>query len=382
MRPSLAAESLLPIGPAPETARAVLPAREESAQTFADFLHEELSTEGEPAGGPAAPVEAGVEGEEKPVEPWTWLGFAQIQVPPIPIEVEAVRLEEAPSGGAISPAADAPLPGPAAEQDLPSALGVSPALEEQIAVPMPEKGQNASGIAVAQGQTMQSSSRKQNDVPARKEQGTSFGLESGLAENLTPTQTVTSQAITFATPISNARSSGEKDGSAAVEFSLEAVPSLEVEMAGDVESIDAVQAPQMIEKIEQQVQILRTTGMDKMDVVLRPDADTELLIQVTKVDGQIQVQVRCERGDVALLDSQWSQVQSSLAAQGVKVEPLQHAEGSTDFSHSQFSYQKQRQEEQGELGDDFHRDRVQAAFPLDSGGRGSCGCRNGSSARG
>jgi len=79
----------------------------------------------------------------------------------------------------------------------------------------------------------------------------------------------------------------------------------------------------VLESIREQAQILRSSRHNELNVVVRPDMHTEISLQVSKVDGQIRVQARCERGDFTRLDAQWSAVQQALGAQGVRVEPLQ-----------------------------------------------------------
>jgi hypothetical protein len=91
-----------------------------------------------------------------------------------------------------------------------------------------------------------------------------------------------------------------------------------------------VQAPRKTESTEiaqairTHVELLRTSGQDKVDVVLRPDGQTELRLHVEKVNGQILIQARCDRGDFARLDANWGAIQQSLATQGVRVEALQN----------------------------------------------------------
>jgi hypothetical protein len=66
-------------------------------------------------------------------------------------------------------------------------------------------------------------------------------------------------------------------------------------------------------------------------MVLRPDAETELFVHLSQRNGQVEVTVRCERGDVQLLGALWGQLQESLAQQRVRLAPLQ--EGSSNHSN-------------------------------------------------
>jgi hypothetical protein len=63
------------------------------------------------------------------------------------------------------------------------------------------------------------------------------------------------------------------------------------------------------------------------------------------VNGQVLVQARCDRGDIARLESNWSGIQQTLANQGVRVEALQHGSNlqnqSHDWNYSSNSSQQQ-----------------------------------------
>jgi hypothetical protein len=93
------------------------------------------------------------------------------------------------------------------------------------------------------------------------------------------------------------------------------------------------------------VQLLRVSGQEKLEVVLRPDAGTELHLHITKVDGLIQVRARCDKGDFTMLEANWTLVQSSLAAQGIRVEQLQPSLAWDSHSQSRQG-SSQRDEEQ------------------------------------
>jgi GTP cyclohydrolase II len=123
---------------------------------------------------------------------------------------------------------------------------------------------------------------------------------------------------------------------------------------GLTESLD-IQAPKPVKGIEvaeairTHVQLLKSSGQEKLEVVLRPDANTELRLHVEKVNGQVLVQARCDRGDIARLEANWSAIQQTLANQGVRVEALQHGGNlqnqSQDWNHSSNTSQQQTSRE-------------------------------------
>ena len=99
----------------------------------------------------------------------------------------------------------------------------------------------------------------------------------------------------------------------------------------------------VISTIHENVRFLRGTGSTHVELIYKPDQDTQLYLQVSKVNGEIQVQVRCERGDAARLGASWGEVQGALAAHGIRVEPLQNSSGTQDFLN--FSGQNSRQQQ-------------------------------------
>jgi hypothetical protein len=80
-------------------------------------------------------------------------------------------------------------------------------------------------------------------------------------------------------------------------------------------------------------------GSDSMSVVLKPDANLELHLQLRMDQGQIHVVAECKRGDATVLNENWGQLQQNLASQGIRVSALQ--DGNTAaFSHSNFQGQE------------------------------------------
>ncbi len=120
------------------------------------------------------------------------------------------------------------------------------------------------------------------------------------------------------------------------------------------ESSRPVEAAASVERIAtlvgRETTLFRQHGSDSMAVVLRPDANTELLVHLSRHNGQIEANVRCERGDFQQLNALWSQLQEALGHQKVRLAPLEESTGDT----SQFrqtggglSQQGQNREESG-----------------------------------
>jgi hypothetical protein len=76
--------------------------------------------------------------------------------------------------------------------------------------------------------------------------------------------------------------------------------------------------------VNQQVVMIRQSGAHNISVSLKLDPHTELNLQLTNHNGQIEASIRCERGSMAGLDSHWKDLQDSLARQNVQLLPLEN----------------------------------------------------------
>jgi GTP cyclohydrolase II len=121
--------------------------------------------------------------------------------------------------------------------------------------------------------------------------------------------------------------------------------------ASDTQALRPVKGVDVAEAIRTHVQLLKSSGQEKLEVILRPDPNTEIRLHVEKVNGQVLVQARCERGDIARLEANWTVIQQTLANQGVRVESLQHGNHlqnqSQNWNHSSGSSQQETARERG-----------------------------------
>ena len=85
----------------------------------------------------------------------------------------------------------------------------------------------------------------------------------------------------------------------------------------------AAQAERVNHLVSQEAVTIRQSGANSLAVSLKVDPHTELFLQLTNHDGQIQASIRCERGNIEGLDSHWGQLQESLARQNVHLLPLE-----------------------------------------------------------
>ena len=93
-------------------------------------------------------------------------------------------------------------------------------------------------------------------------------------------------------------------------------------------------AERLSQMVVRETMSLRQTSAESLAVVLRPDPNTELFIQLTRRDGQIEAVVRCERGDAQQLGALWGQLQETLSQQNIRLAPLQESSSNNFNSNS------------------------------------------------
>ncbi len=90
--------------------------------------------------------------------------------------------------------------------------------------------------------------------------------------------------------------------------------------------------------IQDHIVNFRKAGLESLQVVLKPDSGTELHLHLTQHGGQIEVQIRCDRGDAQQLGAGWSRLQETFAQNGIRLAPLEG--GSMFSSGDQFGRQQ------------------------------------------
>lgn len=110
-------------------------------------------------------------------------------------------------------------------------------------------------------------------------------------------------------------------------------------------------AEQILQSLTREVAQFKCYNAESMAVVLKPDAHTEIFLHLVTRNGQIDIQARFERGDFSALNGQWSQLQQTLAQQGVRLGSLQEGfhqpssqtpAGGSDWSQGQMQHGGQR----------------------------------------
>lgn len=201
------------------------------------------------------------------------------------------------------------------EKELPPIVGPEMA---EIALPPPEPQQKPHGITAAREVSMVLTTEKSADSSSNEQLSPLLPLEAGAERT---------RAAEFVRPSLKALEAMRvefKDGAVA-EGTFAFEPRFEISALPEVGHLPEIRTASVIDSIQQHVQIIRSTGQRELEVVIRPDNETELHLHIRNEGGQLFLQARCERGDHRWLESQWSSIQNSLNAQGVRVEPLEAA---------------------------------------------------------
>ena len=97
-----------------------------------------------------------------------------------------------------------------------------------------------------------------------------------------------------------------------------------------------------VERVEHMIlkeaSVVKQSGAESLAVVLKPDAQTELFLQINQRAGQIEAVVRFDRGDAAGLGLYWPQLRESLARMDVQLQPMKEFTQSNGGHNSQGSF--------------------------------------------
>jgi hypothetical protein len=220
-------------------------------------------------------------------------------------------------------------------EDAPLAKKLAPGYEKPKPGVTPDATDGTS--AAISGQRMNIVARK-NEVAGQAEQKLPLGAVSSASA---------------VTGVEAPAAPGQDSGRKSLDFSWKEASPETVALvnltakAADAPASEAASAPAAAspaERVEQmisrEVVTIRQTGAQTLGVSLKVDDNTQLFLQLTTENGQIQASLRLEKGDFTALNSQWTQLQESLARQNVQLMP---ASGSSSFNFQQSSQQQQQQ---------------------------------------
>lgn len=86
----------------------------------------------------------------------------------------------------------------------------------------------------------------------------------------------------------------------------------------------ALMAERLGNMVSQQVVMVRQSGANNLAVSLKLDPQTEVSLQLTSHNGQIEAAVNWERGSIAGMENHWRDLQDALARQNVQLLPLEN----------------------------------------------------------
>jgi hypothetical protein len=91
---------------------------------------------------------------------------------------------------------------------------------------------------------------------------------------------------------------------------------------------------------------LQHASATSLAVVLKPDGNTQLSLQLKLQHGHFEAFAVLERGDFKSLTSEWAQLQGRLADQGIRLAPLvSNLPRPAGFAGGQFSAPKQQRDD-------------------------------------
>lgn len=105
--------------------------------------------------------------------------------------------------------------------------------------------------------------------------------------------------------------------------------------AGDVESRGVTPVDYVVQEIGRNAFQLRQLGAGQMQVVLKPDSNTELALHLSLRNGIVEVQAQFDQGNSAAVNVYWKELRFVLAQQGVHLMPLR--ETPSPVTHSPHS---------------------------------------------
>lgn len=187
----------------------------------------------------------------------------------------------------------------------------------------PSKGSDPGISTAAQLQAISSgtSNAKQSMAMEQAEKTNKFAgqTEKVLPGNvLSATQTSTSFAPSdsgqAATTAASAVAADNTNGISALSANSIAAP-----VAGDVRT-------RTLERTQEMVTVnatrLSDSGNNSMQVVIKPDAGTQLSLELRQQGSHVEVQAVLQQGDFGHLNQQWSDLQQRLEQRGIKLAPL------------------------------------------------------------
>ncbi len=253
----------------------------------------------------------------------------------VPLTVSRSEAQSAPATAPPDPgkpelaqAAASNPPEPASKANS-SPAEVSPQPSDHPSQALPKPSLRTSGIAVAPRNQSMKFAAEQNEIAGSEVQklptATGHGAvspDSAGNDGKNPAPRLVTAKAEPALPAS------------AVNFSAKPVLA---DLQQPVSAPDRTQSADRLAQIEhtanmvnREVVMMKQSGAESLAVSLKVDQHTELFLQLSNHDGQLQASLRFERGDASGLSANWGQLQESLARHNVQLLPLENRNAARD----------------------------------------------------
>lgn len=203
------------------------------------------------------------------------------------------------------------------------------------AEPIPEA--DSAGTATAKVQVQMSYAEKMNKLAGNAEQflptGTfSADLTKGLAENKRRENLIEKVALNLHLPTTGAYDASQS--LAAGSLTTE-IPSATSTSAADIHPATRV-AAKTLELVSDSALRLKHLNADSLSMVIKPDGQTELYLELRWRNGRIDARAELQHGDFGALNAHWKELQDKLGPQGIRLASLtQQAPSDWTGAHAQ-----------------------------------------------
>ncbi|HTR40583.1 MAG TPA: hypothetical protein VMH87_03130 [Pseudomonadales bacterium] len=191
---------------------------------------------------------------------------------------------------------------------------------------------DAHGTSIAKQEVAMKQAEKTNNIAGQTEKVLPGGIISATKANASSYLSSNSEQVT-ATAAAN--SSQADSSNAATTASLDAVDG----------SAMTDTRTRMLERTQEMVTVnaarLSDSGNSSMQVVIKPDAGTQLSLELRQQGGNVHVQAVLQQGDFGHLNQQWSDLQHRLGLKGIQLAPLTD-DGSTAYNGGRETFQNKQ----------------------------------------
>ncbi len=256
-----------------------------------------------------------------------------------------------PATRADEPAVEVALTTEVAGQKLPEGVSVetAPRLNRSARHGTVAKGEPFGSIAAAE--THGTSGAKYVSPPKAAENMNEFTGSS--QQNLPGTATLdapVSPAKSFRAASTGSALKAEAVGAASLDFSAPAHRAEAVTAPAPVAPISTRSLDRAEDLMALHGLRLRDSGLDSMRVVIKPDPNLHLALNVQMRDSVVEITAQLQRGDHEAMSRHWPELQAQLEQRGIRLAPLAQSESnnqssSNSNSFSQHSSRQQQSEE-------------------------------------